>query len=144
MKIRLVCTPTGFVLESDEDYEVKRKLRNGCVYEASINRVRNPKFHRLYFALINCSWECLSDAKRNFFGGNKESFRKSVELAAGNFDMIYSPVRKEWVQTAKSISFDKMSEEEFSSLYERIKEVLFNFFITETNKEHFEQQLSYF
>ena len=58
--------------------------------------------------------------------------------------MIYSPVRKEWVQTAKSIAFDKMSEEEFSSLYERIKEVLFNFFITETNKEHFEQQLSYF
>ena len=47
-------------------------------------------------------------------------------------------------EAAKSIAFDKMSEEEFSSLYERIKEVLFNFFITETNKEHFEQQLSYF
>lgn len=144
MKLRLVCVNNGFALETDSDYENKRKLKVGEVYEATIKHLRNSKFHRLYFALINCAWDNLGDKWQFFFGQNKDCFRKTVEVAAGNYEFIYSPSRCEWVQVPKSISFESMSEEEFSTLYERVKDVLFNFFLTNVSQVDFEKQLQYF
>lgn len=144
MKIRLVCTSTGFVLESDEDYEVKRLLKNGSVYEATITRQRNPRFHRKYFQLINCAWDMIGEKWQEFFRCSKDGFRKTLELSAGYYDVIYSPARKEWTQIPKSIAFDKMDEGDFSSMYERVKDVLYTLFIDENNREQFEEQLKYF
>lgn len=144
MKIRLVCVNNGFVLESDTDYELKRKLKNGSVYEATIKLARNVKFHRMYFALINCAWENIGEKWQTFFGNNKDGFRKTIEVASGHYDTIYSPARNEWVQIPKSIAFDKMTEEEFGTLYERVKDVLYSFFLNNVSKADFEEQLKYF
>lgn len=141
MKIRLVNTSTGFVPETDEDYEVKRKMKIGRVYEATIKEVRNPKFLRMYFALIKCAWEYLTDAQRQFFYDNVDSFRKTVEIAAGHCEPVYNRTRNEWLDMPKSIAFDKMTESEFSVLYERVKDVLFTLFISNVNKDDFEKEL---
>lgn len=134
----------GFRLETDVDYEQKRKLRIGQVYEASIVKVRNPKFHRLYFQLMHCAWDAVGEKWQSFFNNSMEGFRKCVEVAAGNYDMMYSPARNEWVQIPRSIAFDKMSEEEFSSLYERVKDVLYNFFLKNVEKHEFEEQIKFY
>ena len=141
MKMHLVCTASGLKPETDADYDVKKRLRVGETYEVTIHHVRNPKFHRKYFALINCAWEYLGEQWWKFFNNDKDGFRKTVEVAAGYYEPMWSPVRNEWLQVPKSIAFDKMAEDEFSQLYERVKDVLFSVFLGNVNKDEFEEQL---
>lgn len=129
----------------DDDFEEKRKLKLGKVYEANIKQARNFEFHKKYFKLINIAWELLGEKTHNFFK-NSENFRKAVEVAAGNFEMLYLISKNEWVQQAKSIAFDKMSKEEFEELYERVKDVIWSLLEQRnlTTKENFERYLNGF
>ena len=144
MKIRVVNTATGFVPETDEDHELKRKMKIGSTYEAVFSEVRNPKVHRLYFALINCSWEYLTEQQREFFKEDVVLFRKTVQVAAGHYEPCYSIARREWIEVPKSIAFDRLSESDFSKLYERVRDVIYTTFIPNINKKAFEEQLKYF
>ena len=144
MKLLLLNTASGLIPCYDEDYDEKKKLKKGVTYEATIKLVRNPQFLRKYFALINCAWEYLTEAQQVFFKNNKEVFRKTIEVAAGHCELHYSIERREWLEIPKSISFEKMDEAEFSTLYERVKDVLFEIFLKSVNREEFENQLMYF
>lgn len=107
----------------DEDYDKKRKLKLGKVYQADIKGYRNYEFHKKYFKLISVAWELLGEKTHKFFR-SKESFRKTVEISAGWFDRVYSIERNEWLEVSKSISFNSMSEDEFQELYEKVKDVI--------------------
>lgn len=144
MKLNVVNTTSGFIPEKDSDYELKKKLKTGVVYEVTIKEVRNVKFHHLYFSLLNCAWAYLTDKQQEFFHDNIESFRKTVEIAAGHYEPVYSTTRKQWLEVPKSIAFDKLSESDFSALYEKVRDVLYTVFIPEVNKVEFEKNLAYF
>ena len=140
MELFLQNTRSGLVPLYDEDYEEKKKLKIGEVYKVTIKRPRNYRFHKLYFALINCAWEYQNEAVVNHFK-TVESFRKTVEISAGHFDEVFLIDKKEWVQTSKSIAFVKMDEDEFKDLYERVKDVLFSVFLKNITQEEFERNL---
>ena len=141
MKLLLLNTSEGLKPCYDEDYEEKKKLRSGKVYQAEIKLARNVEFHRKYFKLINLSWEYQNENRQKHFKNNVNAFRKSVEMAAGHFDTIYSIPRNEWIETPKSISFDKMDEVEFQDLYDRVKDVLFTIFLKHISEEEFMRNL---
>lgn len=143
MKLYLVNTLTGLVPYTDDDYEAKCKLKIGSVYETTVKEVRNVKFHRLFFALLNCAWEYLSEPLQLKLG-NKEHFRETLLVATGHTTTFYDIERQEWLERAKSIAFDKMDESEFSDFYERAKDVIYNYFIPNVNKKEFEQHLKNF
>ena len=82
MKLQLLNTISGLVPCYDEDFDEKKKLKLGEVYEAEIKLVRNPKFHRKFFSLLNCAWEYLPEGRRNGFR-TKENFRRYLTVAAG-------------------------------------------------------------
>lgn len=142
MKLLLLNTKQGLKPCYDEDYEEKKKLKIGQIYKANITVARNLDFHRKYFSLINTAWTYQTERRLSFFNNSSESFRKTIEIAAGHFEQIYSLERKEWIQIPKSISFDKMSESEFETLYERVKDVLFSIFLTHITEEEFINNLS--
>ncbi len=144
MRINLVFSNGVFKVADDEDYEKKKKLKRGVVYQCIIKEYRNYKFLKLYFALINCAWEYLDECQRRFFNDNVECFREAAQVAAGHCEMCYSVKRHEWIEYPKSISFESMTEDEFSSLYNRVKDVIYQMFIPESNKEEFEENLRYF
>lgn len=144
MEIKLICTATGFKVCDDADYEIKRKLKVGQVYTCKIKQLRNYHFLRKYFALINCSWGFVSEPTREFFKQDVELFRKTVEIAAGHCERVYSMSIGDWVDMPKSIAFDKMSAEDFSMLYERVKDVLFKVFLKEVRIDDFLRELSNF
>lgn len=52
MKLYLLNTREGLKPMYDEDYDEKKKLKIGEVYEAEIRQPRNLRFHRKYFALL--------------------------------------------------------------------------------------------
>ena len=107
----------------DDDFDEKRKLKLGKVYKANITLARNYEFHKKYFKLINVAWELLGENTHNFFK-TSDSFRKTIEISAGWYEAIYNMARNEWLQVPKSIAFDKMSQDEFEELYERVKDVI--------------------
>lgn len=141
MKINLVVTSEGFRCATDDDYEKKKTLKRGTVVQCTIQEYRNYKFHRLYFSLINLSWEYLSEQQRAFFKDNVDAFRKTVEVAAGHYEPVYSVARQSWLEVPKSIAFDKLDEASFHELYNKVKDVLYNMFIPNINKEDFEYEL---
>ena len=144
MKIRVVNTPTGFVPETDADYEAKKKLKRGAVYEAVFREARNPRFHRLFFALLNCSWAYLTEEQQTFFKDNIDKFRDTLLIATGYTETFYDIGRNAWLEKPRSIAFDKMSESDFHDFYERAKDVIFNCFIKAELRDEFEQQLKWF
>ncbi len=144
MKLRVVNTATGFVPETDTDYEAKKKLKRGAVYEITIKECRNPKFHRLYFSLISIGWEFLNEQQQAFFRNDIETFRKTVEIAAGHYEPVYSISRRTWLEIPKSIAFDKLSESDFHDLYENVKRVISQVFVPEDGREAFEYEIKNF
>lgn len=144
MKLNLVVTSTGFQPATDDDYEKKRTLKNGSVVECTVKEMRNYKFHRLYFALINTAWSFLNERQQAFFKDDVEVFRKTVEISSGHFEPVYSTARKEWIEVPRSIAFDKLTEADFHNLYERVKDTLYSLFLKSVSKEDFESKLMYF
>lgn len=128
----------------DEDYDKKKMLKVGTVYEATVKELRNVAFHRKYFCLINLAWEYLDEHQRAFFKEDVNAFRKTVEVAAGHYEPVYSVARQTWLEVPKSIAFDKLSESDFEQLYEKVKTVIFNTFIPYVNRDNFEYVLKDF
>jgi len=141
MKIKLLNTVSGLKPLYDSDYDEKKKLKIGEVYEATIRLQRNLQFHRKYFGLINCAWEYQNERVIEHFKNNIELFRKTVEVAAGWCEPVFSIDRREWIEVPKSIAFDKMDNAEFTELYERVKDVLFKYFLKDISVEKFERNL---
>ncbi len=140
MELLLMNTAQGLKPLYDEDYEEKRKLKLGQVYRAKVSVPRNIKFHRLYFSMISCAWDLLTDKTRRFFG-TKESFRKTAQVAAGHCERVFHLRLKEWVEVPKSIAFDKMSGDEFEELYRDVRDVLLTVFLRHITIEQFEETL---
>ena len=144
MKINLVVTSEGFRCASDDDYEKKRTLKRGTVVECTVKEYRNYKFHKLYFSLINLSWEYLTEQQRAFFKDDVDRFRETVQIAAGHYESCYSLARGEWFEKPKSIAFDKLTDAEFHELYEKVKNIIFQTFIPNVNKVEFEYAIKDF
>lgn len=144
MELNLLNMASGLVPCDDNDYEEKRKLKVGQIYKATIKLNRNYRLHRKYFALINCAWAYQTEQQTAFFHESVDVFRKTVEVAAGHCERVYSIARKEWIDVPKSIAFDKMDEAEFRDLYERVKDVLFAIFLRGVNEEEFLNELANF
>lgn len=141
--MKLFCTNTsrGLIPNYDSDFDEKKKLKIGETYSVEIKKPRNIQFHRLYFALINCAWEYQNEGRQKFFKNNIEIFRKTVEIAAGHCEVVYSIKLSDWVEVPKSISFTSMDELEFKELYSRIKDVLFATFLTHISQKEFDENL---
>ena len=144
MELYLTYTAGGLVPMYDSDYEEKKRLKIGQSYRADIRLARNLKFHRKYFALINCAWEYLGEKTRAFYGENKDGFRKTLEIAAGWFEPVYDLKRREFVHAPRSISFSSMKPDQFDQLYSRVKDVLFATFLRGIDAEEFEKNLMNF
>lgn len=124
----------------DDDFEEKKKLRIGQTYKAKVTVPRNILFHRKYWSMITCAWDLLTEKQREFFG-NKESFRKTLQVAAGHCERVFHLRLREWVEVPKSIAFDKMNGDEFEELYRGVREVLLTVFLKHLTIEQFEETM---
>ena len=144
MKIRLLATPLGLKPCYPEDYDDAKKLRIGQIYEADIKMPRNPKFHRLFFALINTGYAYIPGDVQDYYFKNVEGFRKSVLIAAGFTRVFYDIRRQSFIEEAESISFSNMDEARFKEVYEGCKNVIFTLISKYVSIEEFEANLSNF
>ena len=140
MKILLQNTSHGLIPLYDADYEEKKRLKIGEVQTCEIKTIRNIDLHRKYFALINCAWELQSDARKDKFK-TVELFRKSLQLAAGYSELVYSHSLKDFIEMPKSISFEKLDNIAFEQLYKDVRHVIDTVFCSHISIEDFEKYL---
>jgi len=75
---------------------------------------RSPGNHRRYFAFINTAFD-MQDTY-----DNQEIFRKYIEMLAGHFDTVVSARTCEPMYWPKSISWEKLDEDEFRKLFNEV------------------------
>ena len=141
MELFLINTLEGLKPIDEDSEENLKKLKFGLVQKFTVKKARNYELHKKYFSLISCAWEYLREPQQTFFNHNKEVFRKTCEVSAGHCDKVYSIKLKDWVDVPKSISFDKMDEFEFRELYDSLKRVIFDIFLSHISYEDFEKEL---
>ena len=106
------------------------KLKPGEVVRVEVKKVRNYQFHKKYFALLAIAYDNWEPGEINSKYGvpakNFDRFRADLTILAGFYDTtvrLDGSVRIE----PRSISFAKMSAEEFSDLYTKTIDVLIKF-----------------
>lgn len=136
MKILLTKKPDGSLLPSyTTDYDKLKKIKVGETVSCEIKKPRNIFFHRKFFALINLVFE-----NQEIFN-NIEYLRKELTKAAGYYDS-YINHKGVVCYEAKSISFAKMSQDEFDDLYNKFLDVVVEVFNFE--KELVKEQIEEF
>jgi hypothetical protein len=127
MKTHLIKTQLGFIPADEQSREWFEKIKPGEVVSCEAKKVRNYKFHKKYFALLNIGFQNWNPGEINSRYGvpekNFDRFRADLTILAGYYETtirLDGSVRVE----PKSISFAKMTEEDFESLYSRTIDVL--------------------
>lgn len=143
MTLNLLCTASGLVPASDDDYALKQKLRVGNVYQAEVKTKRNYQFLKKARALLNAAWSLL-DERQVAGWRSKEGFRAYLTVAAGYYDVYYNPRLQQFVEQPRSWAFDAMSEEDFGGLYDRMKDVIYAVLGDKINEQTFERVLANF
>lgn len=144
MDIYCLVTPHGLVPLYDDDYDQKKRLRNGSRVRCHITRVRNTEHHKKFFALINLAWEYQPERVRRFFHESIDGFRATLTIAAGHYDTVFCMATNSWIQVPKSISYANMDQTEFEKLYNDVLAVICTDFLTEVSEEEFNNILRNF
>lgn len=125
----LIKSPTGALVPfSEEDAAGLRKIKTGAPVRCEITQVRNPAFHRKFFALIKFLFDIWAErVPRKTYKGVEvqpsiERFRKDLTILAGRYVAHYN-IRGEVRLEAESISFASMGQEEFETLYSSVIDV---------------------
>jgi hypothetical protein len=111
-------TLAGLAATDEAGQAVLRKVPVGDVVACEIRRPRNGSQHRLYWVMctaVAINHEQLQDA---------ESVHQVLKMLTGLTDKIALKSTGEIVQIPRSISFSKMSADEWDAYFERAKQAV--------------------
>lgn len=111
----LTKTDKGYIPSSDSDLELSKKIKVGT--EVYATKARNVQMHRKGFALLKLGYE----NQDNF--DEFEIYRSVLTMKAGFVHWVKGTDGKEYPMP-KSLSFDKMSQEEFEKWYVAVRNVI--------------------
>lgn len=120
-KIALIRTLSGFKPAFESDIELSKKIKLNKVYEYEFKQPRNYMFLKKFFALVNLVYQ--NQEQYN----NIEHLRRDLIIESGNYDLRYDLNGFE-LREAKSISFAKMSQNDFDKLYSDVIDVIIKYF----------------
>ena len=130
MKYYLSKSQVGLVPVDPESQEWFNRLKTGQVVSADFRQVRNYRFLKKWFALLKIgfdNWEPGEiDSKHGTPEKNFDRFRADVTILAGYYETtirLDGSVRVE----PKSVSFARMTEEEFGELYSKTIDTLIKY-----------------
>lgn len=130
MRAHLVKTMAGLIPSGAESEVWYSKIKLGSVISIDARTMRNPKFHRKYFALLNIGFDNFSpEPISSEFGTvvkNFDQFRSDVVILAGFYE-TWARIDGSVRIVPKSISFASMKEEAFQDLYSKTIDVLLKY-----------------
>ena len=122
MEFYAIRTPSGHLQPCyDNDIDNLKKVPLNEPILLTYKKQRNPKFHRKFFSLVNLVY--MNQEVYN----NIDHLRKHLTIAAGYYDVTATLEGAE-VKEAKSISFSKMDDVQFSEFYSKFIDVIHEYF----------------
>lgn len=137
--VTLMKGPGGMLVPCDEGArEFIDKMKAGAGCRATIRKVRNIRFHRKFFAMLQVGFDAWEPPEQTHRGlpvqKNFERFRKDVTIAAGFYEPV-SNLKGEVRAEAASISFSNMDDAEFERVYSAVADVLLQKVLTQYTRE---------
>lgn len=122
MKITLIKQLNNtFKIAFDSDFDKTKKIKVGEPLEYEYKQLRNIRFHRKLFALLNMVFQ------NQEIYNNIEHLRKDLTIEAGYYD-LRANIHGEEIKEAKSISFANMDQDEFDSYYSSVLDTVVKYF----------------
>ena len=109
-------------------------------FKATLTQPRNIRFHRKYFTLLNFAfdnWDAPTEvSKRHDIVPlkSREQFRKDIVILSGYYDVVRRLDGSEII-IAKSISFAKMDDTEFTKLYSTTIDIILSRVLSQYTKD---------
>ena len=123
MEVILRKLPSGAMAPiGEEEAQKLKRLKIGAGVRCKVVQIRNYKFLRKYFALINYLFDIWEDTMpRQQYRGmdvrpNVDKFREGLTILTGRYDATYDVFGGVHLE-AHSISFANMEEAEFERLF---------------------------
>jgi hypothetical protein len=138
MEVLLTKLPGGALAALDEGQaDVLKHWPADTVVRCKVTRVRSPKFHRKFFALVTYGFqqfEPTQEYKGYVIEKNFDAFRDDVIIMAGYY---HATMRPDGVMRLrpKSISFAKMDQDEFEALYNAVANVILQRVLTNYSRD---------
>ncbi len=128
MEVLLIKTPQGYFIPADEQFQEScKRFKVGQTIRADIKAMRNYKFHKKFFAMLDVGFDAWEPDQKEYKGmpaqKNRTRFRKDCTIAAGFYTTTYD-INGNVKLEAKSISFANMDDDEFEKLYSAVADVL--------------------
>ena len=139
--MRLLMTKTqqqALVPFDDMAREAVAKLKPGAGVFVEMKRVRNIRFHRKFFALLNLAFELWEPEQKTWKGHaltkNFERFRDDITILAGHYEAVFD-INGNVKLKPKSISFANCDEDEFERVYKGVLDVVWDKILKQANYE---------
>lgn len=143
MEIYCRVTPMGFVPLDEGDWEKKQTLRVGTDVKVVVERPRNLAFHRKFFALLQLVKDNLPEAVQQATGiESVEALLAAVKIDLGHFDV--ETVNGHQYLKLRSISFAKMSEQDFSKFYDLAVTDILRKYLRGTDRQTLDEEVRRF
>ena len=128
--MNLIKTIAGLIPADPETKTSYDKIKIGGTVTAEVRQARNSNFLRKWFALLNIgfdNWEPGElDSKYGTPAKNFERFRADIIILCGFYDNVVRLDGSLRIEP-KSVSFAKMTEDQFSELYSKTIDVLLKY-----------------
>lgn len=132
-KLNFFRSQSGLVPHDDEASNWFHALKLGKPISVNVTENRNNKFHRKFFSMLKVAFDNHEWPEIETQWGNArcsfEMFRNFVTVKAGYYTPELTPEGKVKV-VPKSISFNKMDEDEFKKLYSDVLDVILKEYLT--------------
>lgn len=126
----------AFVPADAEGAAMLSAVAEGKQVMGTFKAARNPKHHRLFFALLKLLVE-----NTDLFGGDPELARKTILTDCRECDLWVHPRTGEVRVEVRSIAYEKMDQVRFSRLFERALYVICNQYLAGADADEVRQQV---
>lgn len=108
----------------------------GKAVMGTFKAARNPRHHRLFFALLG-----LLVDNTDLFCGDVELARKTILTDCRECDLWVHPLTREVRVSVRSIAYEKMDQVKFNRLFDRALYVICNHYLAGTDAEALRYQV---
>ena len=123
----------------DTDKGKFNQIGEGEIVVCDLDDRRNLRFHRKYFALLKFVFENMSEDLTERIP-SIEILRSEVMRLMGKVEIYYTTDGKRML-IAESISFASCGQKKFEKIYSDTIDICLKYFLPDTNREEFENEI---
>lgn len=122
--MKIICRKVGrsLVPVDDEGFDALAKVRDGRDVTVEFKKARNPRHHRLFFALVNFAKlhsETMTEA-------STEQIKTALKLATGYVDTYVDRETGKCCYVPRSIAWESCDQLEFNKFFDAAVNVIVN------------------